>query len=125
MTQMETFTMYDIELRNRQKGFHWFDPSSKRFFRSRYGQAVYHGPGGIYFVSSEQFVSSTGKTSERAFTVRSFNPETGDVRSVGEFNVLTRTRAKTLAVKCAAGKVAPRGEGEGLNEYENRVALAT
>lgn len=120
---MQTFTMYDIELANRQAGFHWFEPSSKRFFRSRYGQTVYHGPGGIYFVSSEQFEGSSGNRAERLFTVRRFESETGNVGTVGAFNVLKRHRAHALAVKCAAGKVEPRRDNENINEYEERVGL--
>jgi len=121
--EMAHFTMYDIELANRQAGFHWFDPSSKRFFRSRYGQTVYHGPGGIYFVSSEQFEGSMGNRAERLFTVRLFDPETGNVGTVGAFNVLTRHRAHALAVKCVAGKVEARREDENIREYEERISL--
>ena len=95
---METYTMYDIELTNKQKGQHWFDPSSKRFFRSRYGQTVYHGPGGIYFVSSEQFIGSNGNAAPRLYTVRQFTPETGSVAHTKHTPGTWRTHKRTKDV---------------------------
>jgi len=97
------WTMQEIREANRKAGFHWFDADTLRFFRSRIGERVYQGAGGIYFVSSEQFVGSDGRGKPRAYTVRVFNPETGDVSTARgvEFNTLTRSQANTLAKKFA------------------------
>jgi hypothetical protein len=98
-----TLTMSDIKLANAAAGNHWFEPATLRFFRSRVGDTVYQGPGGVYFVSSEQFVDSRGNAAERLFTVRKFNPETGDINTASEFNKLTRSAAITQARKLAKG----------------------
>lgn len=86
----------DIE---RQHRGYWFSLGAKRFFRSRIGQTVYQGPGGIYFVSSEQFDAS----SPRRYTTRRYVPETDEIETIGEFNELTRSQAIALA-KRKAGK---------------------
>ena len=77
-------------------GRHWFDPSSMRFFSCRLPWGGWQGPGGTFFVSSEK--SSTW--SARAYTVR--KAQEGDIDTVGDFNVYTKSHAETLAQKCAA-----------------------
>mgnify|MGYP001561920126 CR=1 FL=1 len=101
------YDMAEIIRRNERAGFHFFDPDSKRFFRSRIGSTVYQGPGGIFFTTSERFEGST-YTAPRRYTLRRFDPETGHVGKVGEFNVLSRSQAVRLAKKAAAGAVGPR-----------------
>ncbi|OGL47328.1 MAG: hypothetical protein A2W05_09810 [Candidatus Schekmanbacteria bacterium RBG_16_38_10] len=97
---MEYYSMDDIKMINRNKGHYFFSPDSMRFFRSRVGDSVYQGSGGIYFVTSEQF----DWKSPRLYTVRSFNPETGGINTVGEFNEMTRYQAHSAAKKLAEGK---------------------
>jgi len=67
---------------------HWFDPGTMRFFSSRVGQTGWEGPGGTYFVSSEQFDS----TSPRLYTVRR-QKSGGDIDTVGEFQGYTSRAA--------------------------------
>lgn len=81
-----------IERANHNAGFHWFEPSTKRFFRCRILDTVYQGPGGIFFVSSEK-----GPSERRLFTVREFTPKTADVDTFGEFNSLSRSTAQRMA----------------------------
>ena len=81
-----------IEYANQWAGFHFFDASSMRFFRSRALPSVFHGPGGVYFVTSEK-----APHSERAFTIRKFDPATADIDTFGPFNTLGRERALRLA----------------------------
>lgn len=95
-----TRTIDDIRTANRVRGFHFFSPDSMRFFRTRVGERVYQGPGGVYFVTSEQFVSP-GYIDPRKYTVRRFNPDTGNVGTVGEFNALSRAAAHRRAEKLA------------------------
>ena len=97
----------DIRKANKAAGHHWFDPDSMRFFRSRIGSKVYEGPGGIYFVSSEQFVGSDWIAAPRRYTVRKFDPTTGGVDTAGESNKLSRR----AALACA--KLAAAAEGSG------------
>lgn len=101
------FSMAEVIRRNREAGFHFFDPASKRFFRSIIGRRIYQGPGGVFFLTSEQFVGST-YTAPRCYSVRRFDAATGDVRTVGEFNVLDRITAARLAKKAATGAIRPR-----------------
>lgn len=77
----------------KEKGSHFFDRDTMRFFRSRVSSNVYNGLGGIYFVTSEQFSS----TSRRGYTVRKYEPKTGDISSVSTFNTLTSSQAHRLA----------------------------
>lgn len=100
---MRYWTMDEIRRANENAGLHFFDAGALRFFRSRIGKTVYQGPGGVYFVTSEQYVSHTG-SAPRRYSVRRFSPETGTCETVGEFNVLTRAVAVRRASDLAAGK---------------------
>jgi hypothetical protein len=94
---IETYTIEDIRLANEAAGKHWFDESSMRFFRTRIYEPVYHGTGGVFFVTSEK--SPDG---ERRYSVRQFHPETGDVDTHGEFNSHRGKAAADRASKRAA-----------------------
>lgn len=90
------------------EGRHFFDPSSCRFFRSRMPHYGFEGPGGCYFVTSEQFVSSDGIPARRRYTVRQLivapwgSGGRNDIRTIGEFNKLSRCATNSLARKLAA-----------------------
>lgn len=60
---------------------HWFDAGSMRFFNCRLGTVVYPGHSIIYFVSSEKF----DHASPRLYTLRSYDPATGAIDTVGDF----------------------------------------
>jgi hypothetical protein len=82
----------EIKAASKAAGSHYFEPSTMRFFRSRVLPSVFHGPGGCFFVTSEQYTGST-HTEPRKYTVRKFNVETADVDTVGDFNTKSRTQA--------------------------------
>ena len=71
------WTMYAMKVANASAGYHWFDPSSMRFFDSRLGRTVYSAGAGAgqFFVSSERF----DYTTPRMYTVRRFDPQTSQV----------------------------------------------
>lgn len=92
----------DIKMADRAAGRFFFEPSM-RFFRSRIGQTVYQGQGGIYFVTSEQFVGSQGET-PRKYTVRQFIPSPVDIRTVSGFNNCSKAEAVRVAKELAKGK---------------------
>lgn len=97
------WTIEDIKAANERAGFFFFEPATLRFFRSRVHSDVYQGPGGVYFVTSEQFRASNGYTAPRLFTVRRFDPETGSADTEGEFQAYgTRGKAHRAAQGCAA-----------------------
>ena len=96
----------DIKRINRYKGGHFFEPKTMRFFDSRVLSTVYQGPGGVYFLTSERFHGST-VTGPRLYTVRYFNPETGDCGTLnGVYNELTKTAAVRIAEAAAAVPIA-------------------
>lgn len=82
-------------------GSHWFDRSTMKFFRTRILPTIYSGPGGVFFVSSEQREDHT----PRRFTVRRFDPKDGDISTFGEFNKLTRGAAMKEARRAAAANL--------------------
>lgn len=97
----KTYTMYDIQLENKQRGLFWFEPDTLRFFSSRVSQEVYQGPGGIYFVTSEQN-KGFGGTYPRLYSVRCFSPDTKQIYTVGEFQAYkSRSGAHSAAKKCS------------------------
>ena len=93
---LQRWGIAEIKEANAEHGFHFFDSSTKRFFRSRVLSATFPGERDVYFVTSEQFVGSE-YIAPRKYTVRAFNPETADIRTVKPFNELTRYRALRIA----------------------------
>ena len=94
-----------IKQTNAARGFHFFDSSTMRFFRSRVLSQTFEAKDAVYFVTSEQFVGSE-YTAPRKYTVRSFNPESGDIRTVQPFNELTCSNALRIARDLAAEQAA-------------------
>lgn len=86
-----------IKYANRTAGHYYFERSTMRFFNSRVLSRVYEGPGGVYFVTSEQFHGSSGVSKPRRYTVRKFHPDTADISTFGPFNELSRDRAMRAA----------------------------
>ncbi len=100
------YSMENIRRIHRQKmDGHFFDKDTMRFFNSRILETVYQGPGGVFFVTSERFVGST-YTGPRLYTVRKFNPETGDIGTHGEYNKITKYQAIKAATEAAAAVTA-------------------
>lgn len=99
-----TIGMNSIRHRAKEAGSHWFDADSMRFFRSRVGSGGYvHEDGRIFFVSSERFVSSTGWSPGRKYSVRVMTPD-GNVDTVGEFQqYASRSGADAAARRAAYG----------------------
>jgi len=59
---------------------HFFDDNTMRFFKSRISEDLMYSGALIYFVTSEQ-----GPDDIRKYTVRSYNPKTSDIDTVGDF----------------------------------------
>jgi len=93
------WSINDIKSAMRVKGSHWFDASALRFFRSRIGNDVFQGSGGVYFVSSEQF----GDGSPRLYTVRQFDPDAIAIRDGSSFQEFATLRAAKAAARSLAG----------------------
>jgi hypothetical protein len=95
-------TITELKAMSKAAGGHFFDRQAMRSFRSRVVPAIYSGPGGVYFVTSE--ADSDGGA--RAFTVRIFDPATGDVNTFGEFRRWARGAAVGIARRAAAASPA-------------------
>ena len=104
---MKTYDIDDIKMTNHSAGLHFFEPAAMRFFDSRCGRTVYQGPGGVYFVTSEQFHGSNGYSDGRKYTVRQFDPKTGKVETAKsancKFNEMTHAVAVGVAKDLAGG----------------------
>ena len=106
----ERYTIAQIRDANMRAGFHFFERDTMRFFDSRVVKAgPYCGPGGVFFITSEQFHGSQGD-GPRGFTVRQFKPDSGDVDSASDFNTIRDVDdARRLARQWAQGGVLDRG----------------
>ncbi len=85
---------------------HFFDESSKRFFRSRISSDAYLTADKAkgYFTTSEQFVSSRGERAARLFTLRVCDMASGSIDTVGKFQAFENgQQAKRAALKAANG----------------------
>lgn len=93
----ERWTINEIWIANRRAGQHFFSPGAMRFFDSSVADTTHCGPGGVYFVTGEK-----GPVGPRRFTVRLFDPDTGEVYTVGPFCKLTSHVARKRAADYAA-----------------------
>lgn len=99
-------TIASIQAANSAAGFHFFDPPAMRFFRSRVLSGVAEGPGGVFFVTSERFVPSSGPSRDfpRRYTVRRALAS-GAIADGSEFQgFATAAAARRAARKLAAGE---------------------
>ena len=70
-------TIAEARKLHREKGLHFFDADTMRFFNSKiHGATLY---GGRYFVTSERF----DDTRPRRYSVREIDPKTGSISTVG------------------------------------------
>lgn len=96
VTVSPVYSREDAERLNEQRGMFYFTPDTMRFFSSRVMGEFFLGDGESFFVTSEQAPRSfvDGYRPARAYSVRSINWATGDVRTVGDFQEhSTRGRA--------------------------------
>lgn len=77
----------------------WFHRLNMEFFQTILLETVYQGPGGIYFVTSDK-----GPGCRRRYSVRSYDPISDKVKTVGEFNAYTRAAAIKQAKAHSLGK---------------------
>ncbi len=70
------WNLSEIKRRATECGSHWFERGTMRFFASRVDKRVHQGPGGVFFVSSEQFISPRDPAEDgpRKWSVRQFHP---------------------------------------------------
>ena len=98
---MKKITIDDAKRINKEKGQYFFSPDTMRFFKSkierdilRFGQLIDNK----YFVTSEQF----DYDSPRLYSIREFNPDTGDIKTVGEFQEFKNKKTAREFAWCLA-----------------------
>ena len=74
-------TITEIKDKNKESGYSFFEKDTMNFFNSKIHRGVY---GGMYFITSEQFVSSRGHTEPRMYTIRKAHPD-GAIDTVDSF----------------------------------------
>lgn len=70
-----------IKKANRENGYHFFSKDTMGFFKSKTHRGVY---GGRYFITSEQFVSTSGEVYPRMYTIRKAHSD-GAIDTVDTF----------------------------------------
>jgi hypothetical protein len=99
---VKKWTVNEIKAANRAAGFHWFDPDTIRFHRSRILPGVWSGPGGVFFVSQD--AAGFDDAAGREYNVRRFSPGTGGVgKADGTEGMRDRHDAEALAARLAFG----------------------
>lgn len=95
----QIYNLHDLENHYRRlTGGHWFDPSSMRFFNTRLSNELLHDGGKFYFVSSEQ-QSGWGGDYPRMYSIRTYDPVTGQIETVGEFQEYATRAAAIRAMR--------------------------
>jgi len=100
------WTVNEIRAAMEARGSNWWTKGAMKFFGTRVLPTVYQGPGGVYFVTSEQ-----PPHGDRGFTVRRFDVEAVNIDTIGGVANMTRgdaiAEAKRLAGQAAAEIVEP------------------
>ena len=95
------YTIDEIKDLNSEKGFHFFDKDTRRFFKSRVGGTVY---GGRYFITSEELtlfddLYDDPRDEPRRWTVRRAKSD-GRIETVSEYGQFaSREEAKRFINK--------------------------
>jgi len=101
---MKAKTIEEIIKKNNAIGHHFFDKETIDFFKSKTHYKAFYGKGGVFFITSEQFVGST-HTGKRLYSVREAK-EDGKVGTADgtEFQQFTNEAdAKVAATQLANG----------------------
>tara|TARA_R110000823_G_scaffold206825_3_gene337524 strand:+ start:251 stop:547 length:297 start_codon:yes stop_codon:yes gene_type:complete len=74
-------TISEIKALNKKNGYYFFSKDTMRFFNSKTHRGVY---GGRYFITSEQFVPSSGVAEPRKYTIRKAHKD-GAIDTINTF----------------------------------------
>lgn len=117
-------TLEQIKADSLAKGAKFFTPESKAAYKTRYSKRTAAGPGGVFFVTSEEIPTASG-VPERRFAVRSFNPVSGEVTLISALGQYATDYAAHVAAKSLATPVEPEGLPEHAPEAPPAVAVTT
>ncbi len=107
-------TIEEIKQSHAEAGYCFFSPNHLRFFNTRVLPKVYEGPGGVYFITSEEYVSPDEWAPVRKYTVRQFDPETRDICIASTYGRMSRSEAVAAASRLA-GRMEIRPQEEEAN----------
>ncbi len=88
---------YENHTANKGRAF-WFTPGALQFFRSTFDGQVYADSEQFYFVSSEK-----GPDNKRRYSIRTYNPKTGEIDTLGKFQGYNSQTAAKSAIKTIEG----------------------
>lgn len=86
----EIKTIADVKRVNKEKGYHFFDKETMKFWGCKIESPLYKN---MCFVTSELDFSGE----RRYYNVRQFNPETCHINTIGQFNLYTK-KEQAIAV---------------------------
>lgn len=93
------FSIDEIMQHNARAGYHFFEPATMRFFRSRVLPGVYHvGDRWNIFITSERFVTLYGTPAQRMYTIRQLERD-GGIETIGEFQQYTSADSARRAIR--------------------------
>ena len=97
--QTNIYSIQDIIKANENAGKYFFSKHNMRFFNSRILSDLYPSADKFYFVTSEQ-----GPSNVRKYSVRSFDPDTCNIETVGDFGAYDSAYQAKKAAKLTAEK---------------------
>lgn len=92
------YSIQEIKQANKEAGQFFFSPDTMKFFASKIINQVWDGPNGVFFITSEK---NGFDDPERVYTIRKFEPETANIRTVGD-KFTTLNQAKKEAQRLSA-----------------------
>jgi len=99
-------TISEIRQANAAAGFHFFSDGAMKFFRSRVDTQAYEGPGGVFFVTSEQ-LEFHDYSAPRLYTVHQYRAD-GGIDGASEFQQYGSLKQARAAARAFAKPAAPR-----------------
>lgn len=96
---MNIITTDAIARLNSDRGLHWFDADSMRFFASRVASFAYVSADGkkAFFVSSEKFKGFRAPDGPRLYSVRVASLDTGDINAYPDHNAFQAYKSRSGA----------------------------
>jgi hypothetical protein len=92
----DVYTVYQLKAYNAARGYHFFSPSTMRFFSSRIcANDLHHVMGGIAFITSEADRTIGGN---RGYTLRIMRAD-GRIDGISEFQEFGSLRAARSAMR--------------------------
>lgn len=120
----KVWTTDGIRRANEAAGWAWFSEENVRLFNAEIDPEVYEGVGGVFFASSEKPPPEVKPGAPRRWTVRRFDPETGEILVHGSFYAYERHEAHAIAAAEAEGSASDPGIEEAVEKVLDNICTA-